>query len=382
MATSAQIRKKIADLASKRSKVDQDLGTAERKKSAKEAEAADKESRGTRSSSPATARMYQRQADTARNTALAEGKKIANLSKKRADLSKDEARLSKELTDALKRETDAEKRGAEKTRRAREQEDRRREAERRAEDRKRQQERLRAEQQRQDDQRETNSRINETEQRLTAQIAALRNPKRENLRILYATATPEGELRVSQEIRRVKAAVSSALHRDIVDIEHAPDVTPDDLLNYLTTFTPHVVHFSGHADQDVLVFDDGTVDGDGGREIPIELFMRAVSTPDRKPSLVVLNACDSATNLEMFLAGVPIAIGMSASIGDADAITFATRFYRSIADGQTIEGALAIARVDMEMNGLADHELPKLVTAPRVDASTVQLVLPPQHAAD
>ena len=378
MATSAQIRQKIAQVVQKRSKVDQDIGAAERKKATKESEAAEKEARALRSSSPVTARMYQRQAETAQKTALSEGKKIADLAKKRAELSKEEARLSKDLTDALKREADAEKREADKARRAREAEDRKREAQRKEEERRRQREQVRAEQQRRADHEETHSRIAETEERLTSRIEALRHPKQENLRILYGTATPQGDLRVSQEIRRVKSAVAAALHRDLVDIEHAPDITADDLLNYLTTFQPHVIHFSGHANEDVLVFDDGSVEGGQERTIPIELFMRALTAPDRRPALVVLNACQSAVNLEALLAGVPMAIGMSASVGDADAITFATRFYRAVADGQSVESALTIARVDMEMNGLPDHDLPTLITAPGIDPSTVRLVLPPE----
>lgn len=380
MPTSAQIRKVIAQVVQKRSKVDQDIGAAERKKAAKESEAADKVARALKASSASTARMYQRQAETARKAALVEGKKIADLAKKRADLSKEEARHSNALNDALKRESDAQKRETDKARRAREQEDRRREAQRSDEERRRQREQVRAEQQRRADRVEAYFRIADAEQRLTSQIEALRNPKQENLRILYATATPQGDLRVSQEIRRVKSAVAAALHRDLVDIEHAPDITAGDLLNHLTTFQPHVIHFSGHANADVLVFDEGSVQGGREHTIPIELFMRAVSAPDRKPSLVVLNACESAVNLGSLLAGVPMAIGMKASVGDADAITFATRFYRAIADGQSVESALTIARVDMEMNGLPDHDLPTLVTRPDIDPSTVRLVLPPDMA--
>ncbi len=216
--------------------------------------------------------------------------------------------------------------------------------------------------------------VDGAERRLVEQIAALREPQRENLRILYATATPEGELRVSQEIRRIKAAVASSLHRDAVEIETAPDVTVDDLLNYLTTFRPHIVHFSGHANGDVLVFDEGGIEG-VACAISISGFMRAVSSPDKPPALVVLNACESATNLEHLLAGVPLAIGMAAPVGDADAITFATRFYRAVADGQSVQGALAIARAAMELNGMPDHELPTLVAAPGVDPSAVRLVL-------
>lgn len=377
MATSAQIRQKIAQVVQQRSKVDHDISAAERKRATKESEAADKAARALKSSSPATARMYQRQAETAQRAALSESKKIADLAKKRADLSREEARLGKDLTDSVKRESDAEKREAEKARRTRDAEDRKRETQRKENERRRQREMVRAEQQRRADQEETRARITDTAERLTSQIEALRHPRQENLRILYGTATPVGDLRVAQEIRRVKSAVAAALHRDLVDIEYAPDITAGDLLNYLTTFQPHVIHFSGHANEEVLVFDDGSIEGGEERTIPIELFMRAVTAPDHKPALVVLNACESAAQLEVLLAGVPMAIGMSASVGDADAITFATRFYRAVADGQSVESALTIARVDMEMNGLPDHDLPTLITAPGIDPSTVRLVLGP-----
>lgn len=375
MATSVQIRQKIADVIAKRSRIDQDLSSAETKKATKEAEAADKTARASRTNSQSTANMYLRQADTARKAALDEGKKVADLSKKRAAHSKEEARLNRDLTEALKREAATDKREADKARKAREQEDRKRETERKAAERRTQQDRVRADQQQRAESLRTEELIAATEGRLSEQIESLRNPQNESLRILYATASPDGDLRVSQEIRRVKIAVATALHRDSIDIEHAPDVTPSDLLDHLTRFQPHVIHFSGHANGDVLVFDDGTLEG-GERVIPISLFMDAVSAPDQKPSLVVLNACESAENLEALLGGVPLAIGMAASVGDADAIVFATRFYRAVADGQTVESALTISRVEMQMNGLPDHDLPTIVAAPGVDPSDVRLVLP------
>lgn len=70
-----------------------------------------------------------------------------------------------------------------------------------------------------------------------------------------------------------------------------------------------------------------------------------------------------------------IAIGMSDSIGDADAITFATRFYRTLAEGQSLSAAMATARADMEMNGLPDHDLPTMALLPGLDPTKVQLVI-------
>lgn len=54
--------------------------------------------------------------------------------------------------------------------------------------------------------------IADAEHRLAAEIAIIREPKAEQLRILYATSTADrmSPLRVDQEMRRVKAAVKSS----------------------------------------------------------------------------------------------------------------------------------------------------------------------------
>jgi hypothetical protein len=363
MSSSDELRRKLADVASKRAVVDANIGKAEKKKSDKEADAASKSSRAASTKSEPTRRSYERQAASSRKAALDEQKKIATLSKKRSDLSKQEAALAKDLHAATKRENTSASRQADKDRREREMQ-RREDATRRQQDQLRQEMAHAA----------VVSRVELAENAVARTIATLREPVAEPLRILYGTATPDGDLRVGQEIRRVKKAVQASVHRDRVRIEHASDITSDDLLDLLTTFRPHVIHFSGHADADNLVFDDGSIEGEP-KVIPIEVFMRAVSATDEKPKLVVLNACDSSVNLRPLLAAVPVAIGMAAEVGDADAIVFATRFYRAVADGQSIEGALAIARADLELNALEDQDLPTLICADGVDAAEVRLVL-------
>ncbi|MGW8061223.1 hypothetical protein ACVV2G_02820 [Streptomyces ziwulingensis] len=74
---------------------------------------------------------------------------------------------------------------------------------------------------------------------------------------------------------------------------------------------------------------------------------------------------------------VPLAIGMSASIADIDAIAYAARFYAAVADGQSIRSAHAQGRVAVEMAGLLDHDLPTLFHAEDVDPTTAFLVAPP-----
>jgi hypothetical protein len=109
--------------------------------------------------------------------------------------------------------------------------------------------------------------------------------------------------------------------------------------------------------------------------VPAEAFVAAINGLDETPVLVVLNSCNSSAQLTALLGKVAIAIGMSDTIGDPDAITFATRFYRTLAEGQSVNAALAIARADMQMNGLPDYDMPTLALLPGVDPTTVQLVI-------
>ena len=245
----------------------------------------------------------------------------------------------------------------------------------RSEDRRRQQERLSDERRRRNDLAVAAQLIEAPETRLTERLEAIRPPRKEQLRILYATALTHGDLRVDGEIRRVKAAVKASTNRDQVVIEHLAAATAGDLLDGLTAFRPHVVHFSGHANESLLVFDDGSDSRGPGNRISARAFKSAVEAPDDPPVLVVLNACKSAAQLMDLIGRVPMAVGMADSIGDADALTFATRFYRSLAEGQSVSASLAIARADMEMNGLSDHELLVLVTLPEIDPTNVRLVI-------
>lgn len=386
MPSSAYLRQKIAELAKKRADLEKRIAAAQKVKSRKETEAASKLSSAGRSSSASSQRMYLRQAEAAQRAALAEGRKVADLSQKLAALAKNEGQRNKELAAAIRSESAAQAQADAKARKEREAAERKRQSEVRAAELRRQQERLDDEQRRRDDQlrheldrladqQSAASLVAATEERLTQQIEAIRPPKREQLRILYATATPQGDLRVGEEIRRVKAAVRAATHRDQILIDHLPAATPGDLLDGLTSFRPHVVHFSGHANESVLVFDTGDTEPGPGTVVTAEAFQRAINSPDEPPVLVVLNACRSAAQLNSLLGKVAVAIGMSDSVGDADAITFATRFYRTLAEGQSVNAALATARADMQMNGLPDYDLPTMVLLPGVDPTTVHLVI-------
>ena len=189
-------------------------------------------------------------------------------------------------------------------------------------------------------------------------------PKPEPLRVLYLTANPHARetviehldgsietngvwLRVGQEVRQVKQSLRAAKFRDLVTIEHLPAATAGDLMDGLNDHRPHLVHFSGHAAAwgVLLENDEGSQSGAG---VDFELLARVLGATDSPPQLVVLNACESLAGADTLLRTVPAAIGMSESITDLAAVTFAAKFYAAIASAQSVEMAVEQAKTAMQ----------------------------------
>ncbi|MFI9616934.1 CHAT domain-containing protein [Streptomyces sp. NPDC052023] len=205
--------------------------------------------------------------------------------------------------------------------------------------------------------------------------------KTEKLRVLMLGAGPEGELRVGREQARIRAAVRAATHRDWVEIDPHPAATTEHLLTGLMRFRPHVVHFSGHGSKELLFFERDIDERHYGAAVTAKAFARTLAAVDEPPRLVVLNSCASAPQAAKLIDTVPFAIGMSDSIEDMDAITYAAGFYAALCEGQSLRGANAVGKAAIELEGLTDHDLPTLFHAPHLDPGTTYLVRPPSGDA-
>ncbi|MBY6537652.1 CHAT domain-containing protein [Rhodococcus sp. BP-349] len=214
----------------------------------------------------------------------------------------------------------------------------------------------------------------------TTSARSLPEPKPEKLRVLLLGADSKGAeageegLRIGREHKRIAAAVRNANHRDLIELQPRPAATTDDLLDGISQFRPHVVHFSGHSNNSILAFEDDEDAPHDGTMVAGTAFARAMQATDEPPTLVVLNSCDSAAHLDALIGGlVPFAVGMTDEIGDSDAIIYAARFYASIANGQSIASAHAAGLVQLEMAGL-DPDIVVLRAADDLDAADAFLV--------
>ncbi|WP_336639670.1 CHAT domain-containing protein [Micrococcus luteus] len=220
-------------------------------------------------------------------------------------------------------------------------------------------------------------RVSHAETAVSDVLRQLPAPKPEKLRVLMLGASSEGDLRVGREQKRIRAAVESALHRDQIELDARVAATTHDLLDGLSRFRPHVVHFSGHSNEDLILFEDERDEPHEGVVVNARVFAKAIQATDDPPLLVLLNSCKSASQIDALVEQVvPFAIGMADEIGDADAINYAAQFYASVANGQSIQSAHLAGKVRLELDGLEGPELPTLAWADDVDPATTMLVKP------
>jgi len=161
----------------------------------------------------------------------------------------------------------------------------------------------------------------------------------------------------------------------------------------LRKLKPTVVHFSGHGGRNGThehqsdrgprrdIGDLGPNAGHGlyfqdrhGRAqlVSTAALEETFSAAGASVKLVVLNACYSEPQAEVLLAHVDCVVGMSGSIGDDAARSFAIGFYGGLGERESVAAAYKQGRAAISLEGL-DSAHPQLKVRPGVDAT--QLVL-------
>jgi hypothetical protein len=350
--SASQYRGQLERKRKQRLDAEKTAGEHRTKESRKRTDAAKARQAAAKTKSATTQSSKHREADRREKEAETAGKDAARWQTKASGYAKDESTLQTKLMRAEQFEADAAER-----RRTRNQ--------------------LQADRRAAADRTALEARVAGTEAAVDAVHRQLPTPKPEKLRVLILGASAEGDLRVGREQKRIRAAVESALHRDQIELDARPAATTADLLDGITKFRPHVIHFSGHSTEDLIVFEDEQDAPHKGVIVTARAFARAIAATDSPPLLVLLNSCNSASQIdELVTQVVPFAIGMADSIDDGDAISYAAQFYAAVANGQSIRSSHLSGQAALELAGLAGVELPTLASAADVDPATTLLVAP------
>jgi len=185
------------------------------------------------------------------------------------------------------------------------------------------------------------------------------------IRLVAVLASPAGDERfgpldVAAERRSIEQALGGV---ESVRAEFVPDATLDSLLGALAA-PAQVFHFAGHGvftgelgarygsqqgESAVVLLEDDA----GARLLPAARL--AMTLTGRGVRLAVLTACETgqrdAANAwagvatALTRAGIPAVVGMQFRIRDGNAVTFSRAFYRALAAGQSVDGAVSDGRL-------------------------------------
>ena len=193
-------------------------------------------------------------------------------------------------------------------------------------------------------------------------------PQREALRILMLAANPvdRNRLELTEEYRLLRGIVFPNSEMGACDLRVEWAARAEDLHRALMEFKPHIVHFSGHANDKVICLEDDERKSHALTKMELGLLFNLTRNWLR---VVVLNACHSARQVETLSELVDFVVGTNVPIGDQAALQFTSDFYRTIAYGGTVREAFNKAKKN------AAPEAYELVVRPSADETTP--LLPP-----
>jgi len=190
--------------------------------------------------------------------------------------------------------------------------------------------------------------------------------------LLFLAANPSGtDLRaLDREARSIQEELTRSGHRDCFEFVTRWAAEPLDLLRELREVKPTVVHFSGHGSQNGLLFQ--AVDGRAQIVSP-EALAETFHAAGSSVKLVILNACYSKSCADVLIAHVDYVVGMSCSMHNDAARSFAIGFYGALGEQESIIAACRQGSAAISLLGLPDVERPQLRVRDGCDAN--QLVL-------
>jgi hypothetical protein len=191
------------------------------------------------------------------------------------------------------------------------------------------------------------------------------------IKILFLAANPSDtpQLRLDEEIRAIDEALLKAEFRDRFDIKQHWAVRVTDLQACLLRHKPDIVHFSGHGSTSNAIVLKNNLGN--SHPISVRALSQLFSVLKDNIRCVVLNACYSEQQAKAIAEHIGCVIGMSRTIGDSSAISFARSFYQALGYGRDVKTAFDLGCVQIDLENLNEYNTPKLIA---INASPEEIV--------
>jgi hypothetical protein len=198
-------------------------------------------------------------------------------------------------------------------------------------------------------------------------------PAAPGMRVLFVAAGPEDEvrLRLDAEHREIRNRIRASSARDQISVEFAGATRPTDLIDELNRTRPTILHLAGHGGVTGIALED---DRGMATDVSTDQLTRLIGTAEDSLRLVVMNTCESTHQAQPMTATVDAAIGMTRSIGDDAARTFAAQLYASLGEGVSLDRAFEQARLQISLAGLPEDTTPALFLRSGVDARNLVFI--------
>lgn len=198
----------------------------------------------------------------------------------------------------------------------------------------------------------------------------------EKITVLFLAANPidTPKLSLDEEARAIYEKIRLSEYRDSIKFESRWATRSSDILQAINETNPTIVHFSGHGAQTgdiALLNSDGTT-----KVVSKEAITMAMATASDSIRLVVFNACFSEAQAANVVEHIESAIGMSDSIRDDTACTFAAQLYSSIGFGKSLQVAFNQAKAELLLENIPGEDIPQLYARDGVELDEMILVRP------
>jgi hypothetical protein len=182
--------------------------------------------------------------------------------------------------------------------------------------------------------------------------------------VLFVAATPNDQdrIRVDAEYRKIRECLERTGKGGSIHL-HPPELAarPEDLTRALANTVPDLVHFSGHGsgEGEGIYLEDERGDA---KLVSGKALASVFGSFERRPRVVVLNACFTQTQAKAIAAHIDYVIGTRRDIGDDTAMAFSVGLYQALGARRSIEEAFQFGCAQIRLAGISEHRVPVLLT--------------------